>query len=711
MAKLRVDLIDVSHWQPLHLPMKEFKAKGLKGLYNKATESTTFVDNSYTTRRAAAKKAGLPFGAYHFASAKTTPEAQAYHFLKNATPKPGDLLPVLDFEHEDFAAWSLAKRDNFVSRFIDVIVKELGVRPVLYTMYDLGTTHNCMLWTARYSDSNTLPVPEKPWKAYDMWQFSNGQYGDPKSFCGHNVDLNVLARPRSFKKDFIIPRVKTNPEQGQPQPQAPKNKWSDVTTAYQGKRLNYGTYYLMKAANKMLHSSRYGKEREDVTITQGSYNGGGVAASAGTHDAGGAVDITSYNSKNRLTVFRKLGMALWLRTSSQGPWPEHMHGIVDGDGTASAGAKRQVEAYHNRRNGLANNAMDDGPQVPVFPLFVYPETERGKPGVVWFKKNSKSYEWQTRKSEVRREYKKGDRTEIVAVTSVRKGIIRRYWGVTADGQCIRMARLSRTEVKVDAVPTPVTKTTKRIKMGHASMQFSDTDVQMAHDSSALSDRARKEQLFWVTGTEAGSGADPLRSFLRRDFSVAGYKFWMAQQNDAWFAVREDLIEKGSWETYWKMVIPGEAKKHTAKGVTYVKFFCPQLNRYVAVFAAHYLTKGRPGARDPQYAVNLEANRKLANEIDKKVKELSATGVLCFYGGDQNIVDRDADTFFGGLFLSSWDELKKYQNTGHGNIDVIACHDPLNRTRAISVKAYTDSLFSLNTDHFYIDSAYDTEVIQ
>lgn len=100
-----------------------------------------------------------------------------------------------------------------------------------------------------------------------------------------------------------------------------------------------------------------------ISLTQGSYNAGGVSASAGTHDGGGAVDINvnNWSSSTRAKVvlaLRKAGFAAWLRTPAQG-FAYHIHAIAIGDVEASRGAKNQVQSYFNGRNGLANNGADD----------------------------------------------------------------------------------------------------------------------------------------------------------------------------------------------------------------------------------------------------------------------------------------------------------------------------------------------------------------
>ena len=105
-----------------------------------------------------------------------------------------------------------------------------------------------------------------------------------------------------------------------------------------------------------------------LTITQGGYNAGGVAASAGTHDRDaldiGAANLSSGQRSEAVNILRKVGFAAWLRNPTQGDWGWHIHCVPIG-GDLSAGAARQVTAYKNGRNGLANNGPDDGPRTWV----------------------------------------------------------------------------------------------------------------------------------------------------------------------------------------------------------------------------------------------------------------------------------------------------------------------------------------------------------
>lgn len=106
-----------------------------------------------------------------------------------------------------------------------------------------------------------------------------------------------------------------------------------------------------------------------LPITQGSFNTS-VGASGNTHAGGGALDISVRGlSAEEIDLavrrLRQVGFAAWHRTENQGPWVQHIHCVAVGCLTLSAAAARQVAAYKDGRNGLANNGPDDGDQLYV----------------------------------------------------------------------------------------------------------------------------------------------------------------------------------------------------------------------------------------------------------------------------------------------------------------------------------------------------------
>lgn len=106
----------------------------------------------------------------------------------------------------------------------------------------------------------------------------------------------------------------------------------------------------------------------EFAITQGSYQSS-VSASAGTHDRGGALDLAWTGDPDDVRALRRAGFAAWHRSPAQGPWGHHIHAVVVDHPDLAPSAARQVVAYRNGRNGLANNGPDDGPRLNPIPVF------------------------------------------------------------------------------------------------------------------------------------------------------------------------------------------------------------------------------------------------------------------------------------------------------------------------------------------------------
>src|SRR5262249_49736127 len=105
----------------------------------------------------------------------------------------------------------------------------------------------------------------------------------------------------------------------------------------------------------------------NYAITQGSYNPGGVTASFGTHDGGGAVDISVSNPRNgqvygdevpdAIRVLRIAGFAAWVREANELYKGSHIHihAIAIGDRELSVAAQQQLTGtfgYFKGYNGL-----------------------------------------------------------------------------------------------------------------------------------------------------------------------------------------------------------------------------------------------------------------------------------------------------------------------------------------------------------------------
>jgi hypothetical protein len=132
---------------------------------------------------------------------------------------------------------------------------------------------------------------------------------------------------------------------------APPDDYS--RTRLRGGTLNQRTLFMLDQAQR-LYRAMGGTQSFRNGITQGSYTGGTLAASFGTHDAGGAVDLSvrswtdgrilSEEIDRMIEALRAAGFAAWLRDTGQlyPNSPIHIHAIAIGDAELSPAAYEQV---------------------------------------------------------------------------------------------------------------------------------------------------------------------------------------------------------------------------------------------------------------------------------------------------------------------------------------------------------------------------------
>jgi hypothetical protein len=199
----------------------------------------------------------------------------------------------------------------------------------------------------------------KPWGAY-----TNGRYKrslkDARKAVSQLTD-EIRKKEAAAKK--TVPPMKPAPKEAK-KPVSTTPAWVNASepahdytrTTHGGKTVNQRTKVMLQRAEKL-----YGKP---IKLTQGSYNKG-VAASAGTHDGGGVVDVSTYglDSSGRFALamaLRKAGFFAWVRTPNQG-FAYHIHAVAIGDrGLASLAKKQQTQGFQDR-NGLANRGKDTAP--------------------------------------------------------------------------------------------------------------------------------------------------------------------------------------------------------------------------------------------------------------------------------------------------------------------------------------------------------------
>lgn len=271
----------------------------------------------------------------------------------------------------------------------------------------------------------------------------------------------------------------------------------------------------------------------------------------------------------------------------------------------------------------------------------------------------------------------------------------------------------------------------RIRVAHVSLEFGDSDKQHTHDIEKIFERAEDRRYAWVMGTESGPGSGNTGKELLRVGRDTGYRMYVPSEQskgggratDCWIAVRKDLVKSG-WKTRFIPVIPGsgelykrngvkeEFPKWGPKGLVTANFqSIPELGE-ISLVAMHHLTKG--ATKGPHsvihgidhYALNMEMDAKCAEWV-AKVAEGSA---LAFGSLDRNASDRRTQVNIAGTTTLA-DELKKWQNTGHGDIDWIFSTNKDRRVTGVNYRVLDDREFFLHTDHFFLEGVFNVEPLK
>lgn len=242
-------------------------------------------------------------------------------------------------------------------------------------------------------------------------------------------------------------------------------------------------------------------------------------------------------------------------------------------------------------------------------------------------------------------------------------------------------------------------TAVRLPVGHSSGQFSDTERQQTSDAGKICAFAEARGWRWFTGTEAGSQS-VLGSAIAAIDQDHGLRFRKGRTGDVWVTHRRDLFE-GPVEEEWYKVIDGVAGQFADRGVLRVTGHAPEVGSDLTVLVSHYLT-----AKSAQRTHLLRGNQRIANKIGDLGREFGRGRALCFYGGDQNLQDRQVDTFLGGPFTSLADETRDWQSTGHGDIDVIASYNGDARVTGKEFTVFDDSEFPFHSDHFVCEGVFE-----
>jgi len=174
-------------------------------VFIKSTESTNIRNPFYVSDYLKARKQGIPIGAYHFFSCKTSGAAQAQYFLSHTLFRHGDLPPVLDIEpsHSQIAALGGPQvLFRHVRTWLTAVEQRTGVKPILYVSQSFVNRYlgeapdlkqHYQVWIARYGEY-------KPDVKLAVWQLSpNGRVSGIRG----EVDINVFNGYLTQWKEFL----------------------------------------------------------------------------------------------------------------------------------------------------------------------------------------------------------------------------------------------------------------------------------------------------------------------------------------------------------------------------------------------------------------------------------------------------------------------------------------------------------------------------
>ncbi len=174
-------------------------------VYIKSTEGVTIENRYYEDDDEQVRQLGIPVGAYHFFSTRTSAAEQARHFLEKTHIRKGDLPPMLDVEPSDMMIAEMGGPSALFESmriWLNIVERATHTRPILYYNQRFAHTYlsqapdlqnSYRSWVARYSEY-------KPDVHHDIWQLSGD--GRVNGFIP-DVDINVFNGYQDQWNDFL----------------------------------------------------------------------------------------------------------------------------------------------------------------------------------------------------------------------------------------------------------------------------------------------------------------------------------------------------------------------------------------------------------------------------------------------------------------------------------------------------------------------------
>ena len=187
--------IDAARFQG-QMNWQQVKRQGVKFAWLKATEGGDLIDPEFRANWRAAKRAGVPVGAYHFYYFCTDPETQAKWFIKNVPRLRGGMPPVLDLEWNPFSPTCTLRPPppevlRLANRFIQIVERHYRTEVVVYSSPDFWERNDVARLKRDFWLRSTAKHVEKRYnvRTWRFWQYTATGVLDG---IGKDVDLNCF---------------------------------------------------------------------------------------------------------------------------------------------------------------------------------------------------------------------------------------------------------------------------------------------------------------------------------------------------------------------------------------------------------------------------------------------------------------------------------------------------------------------------------------
>lgn len=202
--------IDTSRWNGT-VDWQTARANGVNFGFLKATEGGDIVDAEFHANWRAARRAGVPVGAYHFWYHCRPAAEQARWFIRHVPRVAGALPPVLDMEWTPFSpTCTLRPPPETIRReariFLDALESHYGQRPIIYSAPDFFEVNQ--MWLLGDYDFWLRSVAGHPRDVYAGRHWTFWQYTGTGLVPGvrGKADINVFAGSRADWQNWLARR-------------------------------------------------------------------------------------------------------------------------------------------------------------------------------------------------------------------------------------------------------------------------------------------------------------------------------------------------------------------------------------------------------------------------------------------------------------------------------------------------------------------------